>query len=124
MDADDLCHDAADFGGCVELAFALAAFGGEVAHQIFVSIAQDVIAFRAVLAEIQRLVFKDGDQVAQPFDYFLAAAQFARIIKIRHVQQLVGIRNGAMIFLLIWSPMSGLPLSATISLKLAPFRVW
>jgi hypothetical protein len=25
-----------------------------------------------------------------------------------------------MIFLLIWSPMSGLPLSATMSLKLAP----
>ena len=28
-----------------------------------------------------------------------------------------------MIFLLIWSPMSGLPLSATMSLKLAPFGI-
>jgi hypothetical protein len=33
---------------------------------------------------------------------------------------LLALASGAMIFLLIWSPMSGLPLSATMSLKLAP----
>ena len=32
-------------------------------------------------------------------------------------------RSGAMIFLLIWSPMSVLPLSATMSLKLAPLGI-
>ena len=33
---------------------------------------------------------------------------------------LLALASGAMIFLLIWSPMSGLPLSATMSSKLAP----
>src|SRR6266436_3725061 len=33
---------------------------------------------------------------------------------------LLALASGAMIFLLIWSPMSGLPLRATMSLKLAP----
>ncbi len=33
---------------------------------------------------------------------------------------LLAFASGAMIFLLIWSPMSVLPLSATMSLKLAP----
>src|ERR1019366_328682 len=33
---------------------------------------------------------------------------------------LLAFASGAMIFLLIWSPMSGLPLSATMSLKLEP----
>ncbi len=45
-------------------------------HPVFVGIAEDVIAFHAILAEIQRLVFKDGDQVAEPVDHILAAAQF------------------------------------------------
>ena len=49
-DADDLRHDAADFGGRVELALALAALGGEVPHQVFVGVAQDVVALGAVLA--------------------------------------------------------------------------
>ena len=33
---------------------------------------------------------------------------------------LFALARGPTIFLLIWSPMSGLPLSATMSLKLAP----
>ena len=89
--ADDLRHDAADLGGRVELALALAALGGEVTHQVFVGIAKNVITFRAVLAEIERLVFKDGDQVGETLDNLRAAAQLAGIIKVRHVRQLVGI---------------------------------
>jgi len=89
--ADNLRHDPADLGGRVKLALALAAFGGEVAHQVFVGVAKYVIAFRAVLAEIERLVFEDGDQVGQALDNLLAAAQLAGIIKVGHVRQLVGI---------------------------------
>ena len=49
MNTDDLRNDAADLGGCVKLTFALAAFGREMAHQIFVSVAEDVVSFGAVL---------------------------------------------------------------------------
>jgi hypothetical protein len=47
--ADDLRHDAGDLGGSIELALALAAFGGEVAHEVFVGVAENVVALRAVL---------------------------------------------------------------------------
>jgi hypothetical protein len=57
-DADDLGHDAADFGGGVELALALAAFGGEVAHEVFVGVAKDVVAVGAVLTEKSRAGFR------------------------------------------------------------------
>ena len=49
-DADDLGHDAADFGRGVELALALAALGGEVPHEILVGVAEDVVVLGAVLA--------------------------------------------------------------------------
>lgn len=45
----------------------------------------------AVFAEIERLVFKNGDEVGQPVDHVLAAAEFFRIVEIRHAGQLVGI---------------------------------
>jgi hypothetical protein len=77
--ADDLRHDAADLGGRVELPLTLAALGGKMAHQVFVGVAKYVIAFRAVLAEIERLIFEDGDQVGQALDNLLAAAQLAGI---------------------------------------------
>jgi len=48
-DGEDLGDDAADFRRRIELAFALATLGGEVAHQIFVGIAEDVIAIGAFL---------------------------------------------------------------------------
>jgi hypothetical protein len=57
-DADDLGHDPRDLGRGVELALALARLGGEVAHQVLVGIAQDVVAFGAVAAEIQGGVLK------------------------------------------------------------------
>jgi len=50
-----------------------------MAHQVFVGVAKYVIAFRAVLAEIERLIFEDGDQVGQALDNLLAAAQLAGI---------------------------------------------
>jgi hypothetical protein len=48
-DADDLGHDAADLGGRVELALALPALRSEVAHEVFVRVAQDVVTVSAVL---------------------------------------------------------------------------
>ena len=47
-DSDDLRHDARDFRRRVELALALARLGGEVAHQVFVGVAEQVVALGAV----------------------------------------------------------------------------
>ena len=77
-DADDLRDDAADFGGGVELALALAALGGEVPHEVFVGIAQDVVALGAVLGEVEGLVLEDGDEVGEPLHHLLAAAELGR----------------------------------------------
>ena len=90
-DADDLRHDAAHFGRRVELTLALAAFGGEMAHQVFVGVAEDVVALRAIFTKVERLVLEDGNQIGEPVDDLLTAAEFARIVKIRHVRQLVGL---------------------------------
>ncbi|MCY1423317.1 hypothetical protein D9M71_390260 [compost metagenome] len=51
-DADDLGDDSADFRRRVELALTLARILGEMAHQVFVGVAKDVIVLGAVLREI------------------------------------------------------------------------
>ena len=50
--ADYFSQHAGDFGRGVELPFALARFSSEVAHQVFVSVAQQVIPFGAVGAQV------------------------------------------------------------------------
>ena len=92
MDADDLRNDAADLGGSVKLALALATLSGEVAHQVLVSVAEDVVAIGTVLREIKRLVLEDGDQVRQPVHHLPAGTQLGGVVEVRHVGQLVGLR--------------------------------
>ncbi len=84
-DADYLCYDPADLGRGIELAFALAAFRCEVAHQVFVSIAQDIVTFGPVLREIKGRVLKNGNEVGKPFNHFLTAAELVSVIKVRHI---------------------------------------
>ena len=79
-DADDFCQDAADFCRSIELAFALAAFGGEIAHQVFVGIAEDVVAAGPVVAEVEFWAFKDGDESGQGVHHVLAVAEL-RVVK-------------------------------------------
>ena len=90
-DADDLRHDAADLGGRVELALALAALGGEVPHQVFVGVAEDVVALGAVLREVERRVLEDGDEVGEPVHHLLAAAELGGVVEVRQVGELVGV---------------------------------
>ena len=53
--------------------------------------------------------------------FSLPSPNLVGIIEIGKIDEsLFAFASGAMIFLLIWSPMSGLPFNATISLKLAP----
>jgi len=89
--AQDLGHDPADLGRGVELPLRLAAFGGEMPHQVFVGVPQDIVTLGPVLRKIQRPVLEDGDQVRQPFHHLLAAAQLAGIIEVRHVRQPIGV---------------------------------
>lgn len=51
--ADDLGHDPRHLGWGIELPLALAGLGGEMAHQVFVGITQDVVTLGAVAAEIE-----------------------------------------------------------------------
>jgi len=90
-DAEELRHDAADLGRSIELPFALAALGGEVPHQVFVGIAEDVVAVGAVLREVERRVLEDGDEVGKTVHHLLAAAEPGGVVEVRHVGQLVGI---------------------------------
>ncbi len=95
MDADDLGHDAADFGGSVELAFALATLGSKVPHQVFVGVSQNVVAVGSVLREVESLALEDGNQAGQPLGLFVAVAQFL-VIEVRKVglrEHLVGFRQ-------------------------------
>jgi len=84
-DADDLGHDARDFRRGVELAFALARLGREVPHQVFVRVAQQVVALGTVAAEVARRVVEDGHQVGEPVHHLLAPAQFVGVVEVRDV---------------------------------------
>lgn len=86
MDADDARNNAADLRGRIELALALAAFGCEVPHEVFIGIAEDIITVRAVLAEIERLVFEDGNEVREAIHHFLATAELGLIVEVGHVR--------------------------------------
>ena len=94
-DAQNLGHDAADLGGRVELALALATLGGEVPHQVFVGVAEDVVAVGTVLREVEGRVLEDGDQVGEPVHHLLAAAELGGVVEVRHVGQLVGLGQRA-----------------------------
>jgi hypothetical protein len=52
-DAGNLGDDAADFGGRVELALALAALGRDVPHEVFAGVAEQVVAIGTVLREVE-----------------------------------------------------------------------
>ena len=85
VDAEDEGHHAADLRRGEELALALAALGGEVAHQVFVGVAEQVVAVGAVFGEIERWVFEDGDQVGEAVHHFLAAAQLVGVVEVGEV---------------------------------------
>jgi len=64
-----------------------------VAHEVFIGIAEDVVVVGAVLREVQRRIFEDGDQVSEPVYHLLAAAKLRCVIEIRKVGELIGTRQ-------------------------------
>ena len=93
-DADDAGHDPRHLGGGVELPLALARLGGEVPHQVLVGVAQQVVALGVVLAEVQRRVGEDADQIAQAVHHLLALAQLVGVVEVGerdHAHQVIGL---------------------------------
>ena len=82
-DADDLGHDARNFRRGVELALALAGLGGEVAHQVFVGVAQQIVALGPVGSKIQ--ILENGDEIGEAVHHFLALAQLVGVVEVGHV---------------------------------------
>ena len=96
--ADDLSHNPRDFCRGVELPLALARLGGEVAHQVFVSIAEDVVPLSAVAFEVEAGGIENADQVGQPIHHLFAFAKLLGIVEVGHINhagQAVGLGKGA-----------------------------
>ena len=62
-----------------------------MAHQIFVGIAQDVVAVGAVPGKVEGGVLEDGNEVGEAVHHLLAAAEFGGVVEVGEVGQLVGI---------------------------------
>ena len=93
-DADDLGHDARDLRRRVELPLALARLGGEVAHQVFVGVAEQVVALGAVAAEVESRVVEDGDEVGEAVHHLLALAELVGVVEVGdvdHALEVVGL---------------------------------
>ena len=94
-DAEDLGHDPTHFGGRVELALALTAFGGKVPHEVFVGVTEEVIAVGTVLGKVQGGVLEDGNEIGEPLHHLPAAAELVRIVEVRHLREPVLLRKRA-----------------------------
>ena len=67
VDTDHLDQNAGDLSRRIELALALAALGREVAHQILVGVAQNIVPARLVGAEVKLRALENGDQPSALF---------------------------------------------------------
>ena len=67
------------------MSLALSAFCSEFAHQIFVGVSDDVIAFSLVPGEVQFWTLEDGYEIGQLIDHFLTASQFLLIVKMCNI---------------------------------------
>ena len=79
-DADHLSHDARDLGRRVELPLALARLGGEMAHQVLVGIAQQIVASGTVGTKVETVEY--GHQLGEPVLHLLAPAQLALVVEV------------------------------------------
>ena len=82
-DADHLRHDARDLGRRVELPLALARLRGEVAHEVLVGVAEEVVAAGPVGAEVE--VLEDADEVGQPVHHRLPLPQLVLVVEVGEV---------------------------------------
>ena len=64
-------------------------------HQVFIGITEQVIAISPVAGEVELWLFENADQVGQALNHFLPAAELRRVIEVRHVREVIGLRQGA-----------------------------
>ena len=86
-DANDLGDDAGHLRRREELALALARLRREVAHEVLIRIAQEIVALGAVLAEVEAGVLEDRHQVGEAIHHLFAAAQLVRVVEIGDVDR-------------------------------------
>jgi hypothetical protein len=91
-----------------------------VPHQVFVGVAEDVVALGAVLGEVEGGVLEDGDEVGEPVNLLLTVAELRGVVEVREVGELVGVGQRGDDLLVDLVADVALPLRATMSLKLAP----
>ena len=81
-DTNHLRHYAAHFCRRVELAFRLAGLRGEVLHQVFVGVADQVVVGRAVVREVEIFVLEHADEPAHGINEILSFAQLRFVRKV------------------------------------------
>ena len=121
--AYDLGNHAADLGRRVELPLALAAFRGEMPHEVFVGIAEKIVVVRAVFGKVELLVFKYGNERGKSVHHFLARAELGGIVEIREIragQRFVLVDDGLDDLLVYFVADIGLPFEKTHVGKTGP----
>ncbi len=61
-----------------------------MAHQVFVGITENIVAFSPVPGKIKCRVFENSDEVGKRIDLILTAAELGVVVEVRHVGELVG----------------------------------
>lgn len=71
--------DPANLGGSVELPLALAALGGEIPHEVFVGVAENIVPIGPVAGKVEGLVFENGDEPREAVHHLPSAAELVFI---------------------------------------------
>ena len=67
------------------MSLTLSAFCGKLAHQVFISVSDNIITLCLVLREVEFRALEDRDKVGQLIDHFLTASEFLLIVKMRNI---------------------------------------
>ena len=68
-----------------ELPLALARLGGEMAHEVFVGVAQKVVTIGTVVAEVEGRRVKDSHQVGKAVHHLLSSAELSLVVEVGHI---------------------------------------
>ncbi len=80
IDTDHPGNDPRDLGGGVELPLALARLRSKMPHQVFVSVAEQIVALGTVRPEVQTL--EDRHQSGEPVLHLLAPPEFILVVEV------------------------------------------
>ena len=81
-DTNNLGHQSAYLGGCIELSLALAGLGGEVPHQVFVSVTDQIVIAGTVGTEIEVRILEDFDEGGNGVYLVFSLAKFVFALEV------------------------------------------